>query len=335
MSETTNPGNTQGSRRSNREVAQAMATLFEAPPEEQPGEPDDVEGLAESEEPEAEAEAEEVVEDEAVDDDADSGEDAEPEDEEPSGEFAWELTVNGQKQTIADEAEARSLAQRGLHYTQEMQALREEQRSFEGERQTITAQLRRKEDEYAQALTALEQTFGTVLGDEPDWSALYSENPEQYAHQRAQWDQLAAIKAEQQRIAAERQQEQQEQMRTRLQKELDELTAKVPEWTDETKRKADIDMIREYAGSIGYSDSEIASIWNHRDFLVLRDAARYRQSAAAGKAEAKKAASKTVEPGKSKGPVNQKTRRYKQQRKRAKKTGKDTDIAPLMAQFIK
>lgn len=334
MSQQTNP---EGSRRrSNREVTKAMAGLFEEAPE-QAAEPDDAEGLEEGpEEPEGEVEEQEVVEEaEDLDDDADSGEDAEHEDEEPSGEFAWELTVNGQKQTIADEEEARSLAQRGLHYTQEMQQLREEQRNFESERQAITAQLRAKENEYAQALTALEQTFGPVLGDEPDWSELYSENPEQYAHMRAQWDQLSAIKAEQQRIAAERQQQHAQEMQARLQTELDELTAKVPEWTDEGKRKADLNMIREYANSIGYSDQEIASIWNHRDFLVLRDAARYQQSAAAGKKEAKKAASKTVEPGKSKGPVNQKTRRYKQQRKRAKKTGKDADIAPLMAQFIK
>lgn len=334
MSETTNP---QGSRRSNREVAKAMEGLFAEPEQVAVAEePDDAEELEESpEELEGEVEEQEVDEEEIVDDeDADPGEDAEPEDEEPSGEFEWELTVNGQKQTIADEEEARSLAQRGLHYTQEMQALREEQRNFQSERQAITAQLRQKENEYAQALTALEQTFGPVLGEEPDWNELYSENPEQYAHMRAQWDQLSAIKAEQQRIAAERQKEHAEQMQARLQKELDELTAKVPEWSDDDKRKADIDMIRDYANSIGYSDQEIASIWNHRDFLVLRDAARYRQAQQAGKKEAKKAASKTVEPGKSKGPVNQKTRRYKQQRKRAKKTGKDSDIAPLMAQFI-
>lgn len=321
--------NPQGTPRSNRDVTREMARLFEPPVVEEEEATDDAEGLEDIEDIEEPAGE---VED---GDDAEEGEDADAEAEEPSGSFNWTLKVNGQEQSITDEEEARSLAQRGLHYTQEMQRLRAEQQQWQSERQSITAQLRQKEDQYAKALGSLEQTFSPVLGEEPDWNALYGENPEQYAHQRAQWDQLAAIRSEQQRIAAERQQEQETQRMAQLQQEADALQAKVPEWADDGKRKALIDTIREYGRGVGYTDQEMGQIWNHRDFLVLRDAARYRQAQQAGKHEAKKAASKTVEPGKSAGPVNAQTRRQKQQRERARQSGKVQDIAPLMRQLLK
>jgi hypothetical protein len=326
MSEQTNP---EGSRRSNREVTRDLAALFmgeQEPEEVQEADGDDLDD-------------EEIVaegDDEGGEVEEEDGEDAEPEDEsEPSDAINWTLTVNGQEHAITDAEEARSLAQRGLHYTKEMQALRDEQRQWESEKQAITAQIRQKEEQYVGALKSLEQTFAPVLGQEPDWNALYSENPEQYAHQRAQWDQLAAIRSEQQRIAAERQKEGAAQFQKRIQKEFDQLTAKVPEWTDPTKQKADIDMIREYARGVGYSDDELGQLWNHRDFLVLRDAARYRQASQTGRKEVKKAASKTVEPGQSKGTVNQKSRRQKQQRNRARQTGRVDDIAPLMRELLK
>ena len=323
--------NPQGTPRSNRDVTRDMARLFAPEPEVEETEEiqdDDAEDLDEIEATEGEVE-------DGEDDGVEDGEDADAEADEPSDSFNWTLKVNGQEQAITDEDEARSLAQRGLHYTQEMQKLRSEQQQWESERQSITAQLRQKEDQYAKALGSLEQTFGPVLGEEPDWNALYGENPEQYAHQRAQWDQLAAIRSEQQRIAAERQQDVEKQRMAQLQQEADALQAKVPEWADDGKRKALIEEIREYGRSVGYTDQELGQIWNHRDFLVLRDAARYRQAQQAGKHEAKKAASKTVEPGKSAGPVNAKSRREKQQRERARKSGRVQDIAPLMRQLLK
>lgn len=324
MSEQTHP---EGSRRSNRDVSRDMAALFMGPQEEEQPE-------EEQDQLEADDLGDEAIEADAGEDEQDieDGEAAEPEDEAPS--FNWEVVVNGETKSITDEEEARALARKGLHYTTEMQALREQQRQWEAEREATTAQLRQQQEQYAGALKNLEQTFAPILGEEPDWNALYSENPEEYAHKRAQWDQLAAMREEQKRIATERQEEQRRQFQKAAERERDALLAKVPEWTDEGKQKADIEMIREYAHEIGYSDEELGQLWNHRDFLVLRDAARYRRAQQTGQKEVKKATSKTVEPGKSTATVNQKTRRERQQRSRARKTGKVGDIAPLVERLI-
>lgn len=322
MSEQTHP---EGSRRSNREVTRDMAALFMGPqdePEEQ--EQPEAEDLVEDEPVEAEADEQE--------EDIEDGEAVEPEDEAPS--FNWEVVVNGETKSITDEEEARALARKGLHYTTEMQALREEQRQWEEQREATTAQLRQTQEQYAGALKNLEQMFAPILGEEPDWNALYSENPEEYAHKRAQWDQIAGIRAEQQRIATEQAEERRKQFQKAAERERDALLAKVPEWTDEGRQKADIEMIREYAHQIGYSDDELGQLWNHRDFLVLRDAARYRKAQQTGQKEVKKAASKTVEPGKSAGTVNQKSRRERQQRERARKTGKVQDVAKSLERLL-
>lgn len=332
MSEQTNPA---GSQRSDRDVRAEMTRLFSGV--EQPKEDTvNVQDLIGDDEeiPAFRQKVGEAGEDEE-EDELEDGEQADPDEEgEPTSEFQWTLSVNGQEQVITDEEEARLLAQRGAHYTQEMQALRAKEREFDAERRQINAQIRQKEQQYVEALKTLESTFAPVLGQEPDWNTLYSENPVEYAHIRAQWDQLSAIRSEQKRIAAERQAEAQQEMARAAQREMDELFAKLPEWNDPVKQKADINMIRDYAYTVGYSDEDLGQLWNHRDFLVLRDAARYRHAQEVGRKEVKKAA-KTVEPGKSQGEINQQSRRQRQQRERARKTGKVDDIAPLMLQLLK
>jgi hypothetical protein len=324
MSEQTNP---EGSRRSNREVTRDMAALFmprEEPEEEQFEEQDQPEATDLVEDEEIAAEAGEDIEE---------GEQADAEGEEHPSDFQWTLQVAGQERVLTDEEEARNYAMKGMHYTQEMQALREEQRQWEAEREATTAQIRQQEQQYTEALRILEETFSPILGEEPDWVRLSQENPEQYQIQRAQWDQLAEFRKEQQRIAAQRQQEHQQRLQQAAQRERQALFDKLPEWSDESKRQADIDMIREYAYMIGYNDQELGSLWNHRDFLVLRDAARYRKAAAAGQREVKKA-SKTVEPGKSTGPVSAKSRRERQIRERARKTGRVQDVAASLERLL-
>lgn len=345
--ESTNPG---GSRESlsTYEAGKALNSLFDHPdnpesemdeePEGEQTEEQDVESAEDLDVEVEEVEAEDATEEQDMSD----GEDAEPEDEDASDKpFLEGLVVNGQETSVETEEEARSLAQKGLHYTQEMQQLREEQRTWQEEREQISESLTQKETQYEQALGALEQTFGAVLGDEqPDWHSeemvrMMQERPKEYAELRAQWDQLGAIQAERQRIARERQEKQQKQFQEWRQQQAEALEQKKPEWTDPTKRQAAVSMMTDYARSQGFSDDELQNVHDHRFLLVLHDAARYREAQATGKETAKKKAkSKTAEPGNGK-KVNAGNRKYRKRREALKERGDVRDAGALFNELLK
>jgi hypothetical protein len=258
---------------------------------------------------------------------ASDGEDAEPDDEETSPEpFALPLKVSGKEIVIGSKEEAIELAQKGMHYTQEMQRLRDEQQRFTSEREQLQQGVRQQVDQYATALQTLSATYGHVLGNEaPDWNSaemlkLKAEKPQEYVDMRDQWDQLGAIRSELSRIQQERQAEQQKQWQTWVANEQRALADKVPEWTDAARRQQDWTLITSYAQSIGIQAEELSSVFDHRQWLILRDAARYRQAETAGKKKVGAVKSPTVAPGSGRN-VNQGNRQLNQARERLRQTG--------------
>lgn len=256
-------------------------------------------------------------------------EDADPQDEETPPEDTGPFlvaTVDGKEIPVGSKEEAIPLVQKGLHYTQEMQKLRDEQRKFEGEREQIATGLRHQQEQYSSALQTLQATYGHVLGTEaPDWSSpemqkLRAEKPNDYLAIREQWDQLGAIRSELGRINREKQEQQEKSFRQWLGEQQTALADKVPEWSDPTRRQQDYALIRDYATSVGITEQEIGSLYDHRQWLILRDAARYRQAEATGKTKREAVKSKTVEPGTGQN-VNQGNREFRAAREKLAKTG--------------
>jgi hypothetical protein len=313
----TNPQGESGPR-TEREIGRAMSGLFgevATEPEQEPEQdtaPD-----------EGTADLDEADENE----DASGDEDADPEDEGASeaGPFIV-AKVDGKDIPVATKEEAIPLVQKGLHYTQEMQKLRDEQRRFDSEREQIATGLRHKETQYTAALQTLHDTYGHVLGQEaPDWSSaevqkLKTEKPSEYLALREQWDQLGAIKSELGRINREKQEAQQKQFQGWVKTQQEALAEKAPEWADPAKRQQDFALIRDYAGSLGVGEQELGNLFDHRYWLILRDAARYRQAEASGKTKREVVKTKTAEPGTGKN-VNQGNRDFRAARDRLSKTG--------------
>lgn len=148
-----------------------------------------------------------------------------------------------------------------------------------------------EQQRYAQQLAAVAQQ---MEANDPVISAyrntdlvkLSQENPAQYTQLHASYNQrvsqLQGIRAEQQRVH-------QEATRTWLQREQTALIAAVPEWSDATKRQADLaEMRNAMASSYGYKPEEIEAVADHRHVRVLRDAmevSKLRTEIAALKAE--------------------------------------------------
>jgi hypothetical protein len=265
-------------------------------------------------------------EDEEQDEEASGGEDADPEDEETStAAFKLPLKVSGKEIVIESQEEAIELAQKGMHYTQEMQRLRDEQQKWTETREQERGGLRQQVDQYKSALQSLHDTYGFVLGKEaPDWAStdmqkLRTEKPNDYLALREQWDQMGAIRTELSRIEQENQKESEKQFKSWVTKEQAALAEKRPEWTDATRRQQDWGLIQSYAAEQGISDQEISNLYDHRFWMILHDAARYRQAEAAGKKKVA-ATTRTVEPGSGKN-VNQGERRFRQERSRLKESG--------------
>jgi hypothetical protein len=276
-------------------------------------------------------------------DDVEATSDSESEDQDAEGTSTDEpymvVTVNGHDIVIGSKEEALPLARQGLHYTQEMQKLRDEQRRWEADRNSELRSLKERDEQYTNALRMLNDTYTYVLGDAPpNWNsnelqALKQQNPEQYMLMRDQWDQISAIRAELSRKSQDREQEANQNFQAWVANEQEAIRAKRPEWADPVRLQQDHQMIRDYTNSIGITDQEMNNMYDHRIWLVLHDAARYKQAEATSKQKrTANTGSKTVEPGSGKN-INQGNRKIRNDHDLLKKTG-DVRVAGNIFQEI-
>ena len=196
-------------------------------------------------------ELETVAETEEIEGEQDEAEDA----EETSYQIGdIEITPKRLKELQASEF-------RQSDYTRKMQAVANEKKTASAQTESALA-----------ALSAIEQ----ILDEDEktiDWDYLStSEVKATEAKFKARRDAINAAKTAQsgtkeaitkERIAAEN----------------EKLTAAYPEWSGkggEAKRKADNELAMQYAQSIGHDNESFGRYTDHRDFIMLLDAAKYR-----------------------------------------------------------
>ena len=161
-------------------------------------------------------------------------------------------------------------------YTRKTQQIAEVRKQVEQETQAVRAE----REQYAQLLGALQAQLQT---SEPqvDLERLYHEDPIEWVRQkevlRERQEKAYAIQAEQQRLSQLSQQEQQRAMEAHLENQKDALLAALPEWKDPKKAKAEKALVLESAKSVGFTDDDLKSVYDHRLVLLLRKAAMYDQ----------------------------------------------------------
>jgi hypothetical protein len=161
-------------------------------------------------------------------------------------------------------------------YTRKTQQIAEVRKQVEQETQAIRAE----RQQYAQLLGALQAQL-QVSEPQVDLERLYNEDPIEWVRQkevlRERQEKAYAIRAEQQRLSYVGQQEQQRAMEVHLESQKDALLAALPEWKDPKKAKAEKALVLESAKSVGFSDDDLKSVYDHRLVLLLRKAAMYDQ----------------------------------------------------------
>ena len=225
--------------------------------------------------------------------------------------------------------------QQGADYTKKSQALAEQRKAIEAERQHLEY-VKQERQAYAQKLQALD-SFLSQQNQGVNLDVLKETDPIGYAvavaEQSQREKQLAVVRNEQQRLAQQQQSEHQASLQNHLRQESEKLTSLIPELATpqgDAVRK----QIRDYAKSIGWTDQELSQLYDSRAVVTLYNGMKYQQLQKSKPEVNKKlqAAPKMMRSGTSAPPV--KSSGDKQAMQRLRETGKVTDAARAFERFI-
>lgn len=162
----------------------------------------------------------------------------------------------------------------------ERDALSEQRKAFEEQANAVKAE----REYYANQLKQFTQHLGQQIQQMPtEEQILEMSKSDPIAAMRLKSErdikiaQIQQAQQQAQKIHEQQQLEQRNQFSEYVNNERTTLMDKVPEWKDESKLKADMEGIASYAQSMGYGEKELGELYDHRAYLILRDAMRYRQ----------------------------------------------------------
>jgi len=274
----------------------------------------------------SEAESEESYDESEVE--QDEGED---EQEQPK----YRVKAAGEEREVTLDELIKSY-QLGTDYTKKSQAVAEERKVVEAERQRIE-EARYLRDQYAERLQVIEQ----MLNQQPETENLdylKETDPIGYAVKVAELSQrekqLAQVRAEQARIYDQQQREQQEQLGHVVQAESRKLAEVIPEYADPQKGETLRRELREFGVKAGFSEQELANVYDSRAVLTLWKAMQYDklQSAKPGITKKVNEAPKVMKSGVSQ--PRDSSDEMKKLKARAKQTGRVADAAKAFERFL-
>jgi hypothetical protein len=279
----------------------------------------------------SESEQDELSGDAADDLDAGSDDDLGEESEDEPVEKKHKVRVRGKDEEVTYD-ELIAGYSRQADYTQSKQELAEQRRSFEGERQQLGTERAQYGAALNQLRTIIEQaTTGAV----PD-IALLDTDPQSYMRQKVVYDQsqaqLAAVRAEEQRIAGLRQAEHQRRTQELLVLEEQRLLEALPEWQKPETRQAEQSALIDYAIRSGYTKEMVMNATSHLDIVTLHKAMKYDQLQTKGR-ETVKTAPKTAAPGSTRTGESRR-RAHRQKQERFQKSHSVTDAAALIKDMM-
>lgn len=278
---------------------------------------------AESDEPEAQAEDSDEVEQE----------DQQDEQDEPQ---KFRVKAAGEEREVTLDELIKSY-QLGTDYTKKSQAVAEERKAVEAERQRIE-EARQLRDTYAERLQIIEQ----MLNQQPETENLdylKETDPIGYAVKVAELSQrekqLAQVQAERQRIAAEQERDRNEQLGKVIQAEARKLADAIPEYADPQKGELMRRELREFGIKAGFSEQELAGVYDSRAVLTLWKAMQYDKLQSAKPTITKKVADapKVIKAGVSQ-PRDSQSDEIRKLKARARQTGRVADAAKAFEKFL-
>ena len=291
--------------------------------------------VSEDELPEAaELEEEDVdLDDEYLDDD-EIDDDEQTEVYEEQEQPTYKVKVDGQEVEVTLE-ELQSGYSRQQDYTRKTQELSVQRQTLEQQAKEIAEQ----NAIYSQLLPQMKAKLKGEMADQPDWKKLAEDDPFAYVREKQIWDekkaQLEAIDAEQKRINEEEFIKQQQEISNLVAHSQQKLLEIIPEWQNEEVAQKEKNAIKDYAiNKLGYSEQEIAQVYDYRALLGLREAWMNNQTKQAVKKKpTEKAKARVARPGTVNRPKS--VSQVKKAKQRLAKTGKPSDAAKVFEQMLK
>ena len=251
--------------------------------------------------------------------------------QENSEEPYYAVTVDGTELSVNLEELIQGY-QRNADYTRKTQELAQERTQssefVERSKKDVEAKLQRLDQLNNAAQAQLQQEYAEV-----DFEKLYDEDPVEAARlehkMRRKHDQLAQVQQQTQEL-------QSQEFNKYLGEQQKLLSKKIPEFMDEQKGPRFKQQMRDYLGNIGFNDTEINSVYDHRYVMLVKDAMSYRNLQKAKPGIRKKVANapKVVKGGvaKSKGQADAEVKR--QQLSKLRKTGQVRDAAKFFRNLV-
>jgi len=280
-----------------------------------------------SEANESEAESDESYESEVEQED-DDGEQEEPQ--------RYRVKAAGEDKEVTLDELIKSY-QLGTDYTKKSQAVAEERKAVEAERHAVQ-EAKALRDQYAQQLGIIEQMLNQPQQAE-DLDYLKETDPIGYAVKVAELSQkekqLAQVRAQREMISQQQEYDRQQQMKQMIAAESEKLVSVLPEFADPSKGEVIRKDIRTYGKQMGFSDEELANVFDSRAVLTLYKAMQYDklQSAKPGITKKVSEAPKAIKPGVSK-PRDSNSEEIRKLKSRAKSTGSVKDAANVFERFL-
>jgi hypothetical protein len=192
----------------------------------------------------------------------------------------YKVTVDGQEQEVTLDELMKGYS-RQSDYTRKTEKLSQERKALEerkAEALRTSEEAKIKRDEYERNLRLLTEQLN-ANNQTVDMDKLYAEDPAEYvreeARQRKRQELLQASRVEQQRLQAEKAQENDKNYQVYLAQQRKLLEEKLPIYADQKKGPEFVRNLTEYAKSIGYTDQDIAQLIDHRAVIMLANAYRY------------------------------------------------------------
>jgi hypothetical protein len=283
--------------------------------------------------PVSEANESEAESDESYDEPEVEQEDSEDEQEEPQ---TFRVKAAGEEREVTLDELIKSY-QLGTDYTKKSQAVAEERKVVEAERHAVQ-EAKALRDQYAQQLGIIEQMLNQPQEAE-DLDYLKETDPIGYAVKIAEMSQkekqLAQVRAQREYLSQQQEYDRQQQMKQMVSAESEKLVAVLPEFADPSKGEAIRKDIRTYGKQMGFSDDELANVFDSRAVLTLYKAMQYDklQSAKPGITKKVSEAPKAIKPGVSK-PRDSNTEEIRKLKSRAKSSGSIKDAANVFERFL-
>ena len=276
---------------------------------------------------------EDVEDDEEFDEEDEQDEEQTDVEEEALQPQTFTVKVDGQEVEVTQDELINGYS-RQQDYTRKTQELSQQRKTIEQQQ----AELAQRDAIYSQLLPKMEAQLKGELANEPDWNALYEDDPVGYVREKQLWDEkkekLNAVSAEQQRLQQEAFAQQQQQIAQFVEYGNQKLLEIIPEWQNPEVATKEKLAISEYAvNTLGYTPEEIQQVYDYRALLGLRNAWLNSKTVEATKKKpTQKAPARVARPGTTNRPKS--AAPVKKAKQKLAKTGKIQDAAKVFEQLI-